>query len=120
MSAQTDDDAEVLRLDDAWNDAYRRHDRSPLADVLADDFSAATPSGEPVSKASLMVNPPGVATSVTFSEQAVQVFGDAAVTCGRLQLVLADRWLDQRFLRVFARRRGRWQAVSVAVSPLVP
>jgi ketosteroid isomerase-like protein len=117
---QADDEAEVLRLDDAWNDAYRRNDRSPLADILADDFAASTPSGEPVSKASLMVTPPGVAISVAFSEQAVQVFGETAVSRGRLQLVLTDRRLDQRFLRVYARRGGRWQAVSVAVSPLAP
>ena len=115
---QTDDEIEVLRLDTAWNDAYRRHDRLPLADILAEDFSAATPSGELVSKASLMVNPPGVAISVTFSEQSVRLFGDTAVTRGRLQLALADRSLDQRFLRVWARREGRWQAVSVAVSPI--
>ena len=118
MNRQTDDEGEVLRLDSAWNDAYQRHDRSRLADILADDFSAATPSGEPVSKASLMVNPPGVATSVTFSEQSVRVFGETAVTRGRLQLALADRSLDQCFLRVWARRDDRWQAVSVAVSPV--
>jgi ketosteroid isomerase-like protein len=115
----TDDETEVLRLDSAWNDAYRRNDRSPLADILADDFSAAMPSGDPVTKASLMVAPPpGTAISVVFSEQSVRVFGDTAISRGRLQLALTDRRVDQRFLRVYAKRGGRWQAVSVAVSPL--
>jgi ketosteroid isomerase-like protein len=118
MATDADEEAAVRRLDDAWNDAYRRHDRSPLAQILADDFAAVLASGEPITKASLMIDPPGRALSVTFSEQAVLVFGDAAVSRGRLRLELADRQIDQRFLRVYARREGRWQAVSVAVTPV--
>lgn len=59
------DEAEVLKLDEAWNEAYRQHDHSGLAAVLADDFTALTAVGEPVTKASLMVHPPGRAQSVT-------------------------------------------------------
>jgi ketosteroid isomerase-like protein len=114
-----DAEAEVLRLDNGWNEAYRRHDRAWLQDILADDFMALTPSGEPITKASLMVNPSETARSVTFSEQAVHVFGEAAITRGRLQLELPDRRIDQRFLRVFARRDAKWRAISVAVTPLV-
>jgi ketosteroid isomerase-like protein len=117
MFTQAEDDAEVRRLDSAWNEAYLCNDRSRLADILADDFSALMPSGDPVSKAALMVNPPP-AILATFSEQAVLVFGDAAISRGRLQLELTDRRVDQRFLRVFSKRNGRWRAVSVAVSPL--
>jgi ketosteroid isomerase-like protein len=114
-----DDDADVLRLDEAWNEAYRQHDRSALSGILSDDFAALTASGGPVSKASLMVDPPGRARSVTFSDQEVRVFADTAVSRGRLKLELEDRFLDQWFLRVFAKRDGRWQAVSVAVTPFV-
>ena len=113
-----DDEAQILSLDDAWNTAYRRHDRQPLSDILADDFTGVTPSGDPISKAVLMVNPPGTARSVTFSEQFVRVFGDAAISRGRLRLELEDRFVDQRFLRVFAKREGYWLAVSVSVSPV--
>jgi len=115
---ESDAEAEVLRLDNAWNGAYRRHDRASLENILADDFAALTPSGEVITKASLMVNPSEVARLVTFSEQAVHVFGQTAVTCGRLQLDLNDRRVDQRFLRVFTYRNGTWRAVSVAVTPL--
>ena len=111
-------EAEVLRLDNAWNEAYRRHNRAPLETILADDFTALTPLGEPITKASLMVNPSEIARSVTFSEQAVHVFGKTAITRGRLQLDLNDHRVDQRFLRVFSYRNGTWQAVSVAVTPL--
>jgi ketosteroid isomerase-like protein len=116
--SESNDEAEMLRLDEAWNEAYRRHDRAPLADILAEDFSAIGPAGEAVTKATLMVNPPGRARSVIFSEQSVHVFGDAGLTRGRLHLELEDRRIDQRFVRVFARRDGVWRAVSVAVTPV--
>ena len=116
-ASSIDDEADVLRLDEAWNEAYRQHDRSPLAPILSDDFAALTASGDPITKASLMINPPGRARSVTFSDQEVRVFGDTAFSRGRLKLELEDRSLDQWFLRVFAKRDSRWQAVSVAVTP---
>jgi len=117
-SAQAQDEARLLRLDEAWNEAYRRNDRAPLAEILADDFTGLTPSGEAITKAALMINPPGGARSVVFSEQWVRVFGDTGISRGRLHLELADRRIDQRFLRVFARRDGVWRAVSVSVTPL--
>ena len=115
---EDEDEAEVLRLDSAWNEAYRRHDRRPLADILAEDFAGVLPSGDAITKAALMVDPPGRANSVTFSDQAVLVFGDTAISRGRLRLELPDRRVDQWFLRVFSKRDGRWQAVSVAVTPV--
>lgn len=114
---QADDGAELERLDRAWNEAYLHNDRARLADILADDFTALDPSGEPFTKAMLMVNPPP-AKSAVFSEQTVEVFGDTGVSRGRLQLDLGDRRIDQRFLRVFAKRDGIWRAVSVAVTPV--
>jgi hypothetical protein len=113
-----DDEAEILRLDNEWNEAYRRHDRAALDHILADDFSGWTALGEPITKALLMINPPGRARSVTFSEQSVCVFGDAGISRGRLQLELEDRRIDQHFVRFFAKRGGVWQAVSVAVTPV--
>ena len=114
---QTSAEAEVLRLDDAWNEAYRQHDRASLQGILAEDFTALSSTGEPISKALLMINPLETAESVHFSEQDVHVFGETAITRGRLRLDLGDRWVDQRFVRVFARRNQVWQAVSVAVTP---
>ena len=120
METLADDEAEILRLDNEWNEAYRRHDRSPLVHILADDFTALTTlSGEPITKASLTTNRPGRAKSVTFGEQSVHMFGDTAITKGRLQLEWDDdHRIDQRFIRVFARRDGTWHAVSVAVTPI--
>lgn len=112
-----EDEAEILRLDTAWNEAYLRNERDPLADILADDFAALTASGEPITKPSLRINPPP-AKWAKFSEQFVQVFGSTAISRGRLQVDLGDKQINQRFLRVFAKREGVWRAVSVAVTPL--
>jgi ketosteroid isomerase-like protein len=122
MGTQADDEAQILRLDNEWNEVYRQHDRAPLADILADEFTGLTASGEPITKALLMINPSGheVIKSVTFSEQYVQVFGDAGISRGRLQLALEHGRIviDQRFLRVWAKREGIWRAVAVAVTPV--
>jgi len=118
MGTQAEDEAQILRLDSEWNEAYRRHDRAPLAHILADDFTGLTASGD-ITKALLMINPSGQGVkSVTFSEQYVHVFGDTGISRGRLQLELDDRRVDQRFLRVFAKQDGIWQAVAVAVTPV--
>ena len=121
MGTQADDEAQILRLDNEWNEAYRRLDRSPLAHILADDFTGLTALGEPITKALLMINPSGDGVkSVTFSEQYLCVFGGTGISRGRLQIGMEDGRIaiNQRFLRVFARRDGIWQAVSVAVTPV--
>ena len=123
MGMQADDEAEILRLDSEWNEAYRRRDRSPLEHILADDFTGLTALGEPITKALLMINPSAQGLkSITFSEQFVCVFGGTGISRGRLQLELEDHRIhlriDQRFLRVFAKRDGTWRAVSVAVTPI--
>lgn len=43
MSTRADDEADILRLDNAWNEAYVRRNRAPLADILADDFIGFAP-----------------------------------------------------------------------------
>ena len=123
MGTQADDEAQILRLDSEWNEAYRRRDRSPLEHILADDFTGLTALGEPITKALLMINPSAHGLkSITFSEQFVCVFGGTGISRGRLQLELEDHRIrlriDQRFLRVFAKRDGTWRAVSVAVTPI--
>lgn len=80
MATKADDEAQILRLDNEWNEAYRRQDRAPLVHILADDFTGlTTASGEPIT-ASLTTNRPERARSVIFSEQSVHVFGDTAIS----------------------------------------
>ena len=45
MDNERDDEAAVRELDRAWNDAYVPNDRTPLAEILADDFAAVHHGG---------------------------------------------------------------------------
>ncbi|ACO47276.1 nuclear transport factor 2 family protein [Deinococcus deserti] len=106
---------EVLTLDDLWNAAYHLRDPQRMAGVLADDWMAFFPDGTVVFKADLlegmMRNDP---SALVFERHASRVYGDAAITRGTLY---ADGQRVQSFFRVFARRAGVWQAVSVQVVP---
>ncbi|MEF2276786.1 nuclear transport factor 2 family protein [Deinococcus sp. YIM 134068] len=112
MSSPLDD---VLRLDDAWNEAYHRRDPERMARVLADDWMAFFPDGRTVFKPDLLAgmrhNPPA---ALMFERHAARVYGDTAVTRGTLY---ANGERVQSFLRVYARRDGEWRAVSVQVVP---
>jgi len=65
-----------------------------------------------------MINPTGVVSSIAFTEQYVRVFGHTAISGGRLTLEAEGHRIDQRFLRVFAKRDGVWRAVAVSVTPI--
>lgn len=115
MPAETDTDL-VLRLDRAWNDAYLRNDRSAFAEILADDFRGFFADGRSIGKAQLMQ--PTEPRRVDFSELGLEVFGPTAVSRGRVRIEHPDGPVEQRFVRVYAKRDGRWQAVGVHVFPL--
>ena len=108
---------EIDALDRAWNEAYERNDRSALADILDDDFEATTADFMIVSRAQLL-EPTPAALRVEFSERILRVFGATAIVRGRLRLQHKGGWIDQRFVRVYARRDGRWRAVAVQVFPV--
>ena len=120
MPTHANDEAEILRLDSAWNEAYLRRKRDLLGDILADDFCGLVPSGDWITKAQLMGGDAGTTEvkSVSFTEQEVRIFGDTGISRGRLRLEVENLRIDQRFLRVFAKRDGRWRAVAVSVTPV--
>ncbi|GGO35355.1 nuclear transport factor 2 family protein [Deinococcus humi] len=113
-TSQADLDA-VLLLDDRWNAAYHRRSPQEMAQVLAADWLAFFPDGQVVFKRDALEgmarNP---AATLVFERHASRVFGDTAITRGTLY---ADGKRIQSFLRVYARREGEWQAVSVQVVP---
>jgi ketosteroid isomerase-like protein len=113
MSNDTD---RVQRLDRAWNDAYVRNDRAVFADILSDDFKGFFPDGRSIGKAQLLQ--PTEPRRVEFSELGLEVFGPAAVSRGRVRIEHPEGPAEQRFVRVYAKRGERWQAVAVHVFPL--
>lgn len=111
---QADLDA-VLALDDAWNAAYHHRDPERLAALLAEDWMGFFPGGQVIFGAELLDgmrrNPPA---ALIFERHAARVYGKTAVTRGTLY---ANGRRMQSFLRVYAKRGGRWRAVCVQVVP---
>lgn len=116
--APTTDAEAVGDLDRAWNEAYERNDRAQLGDILADDFEAVAADGQTISKAQLM-QPGSAPRSIAFSERSMRLFDSTAIARGRLRLEHEGARVDQRFMRVYAKRGGRWQAVAVQVAAVV-
>jgi hypothetical protein len=108
---------ELERLNEAWNEAYRRVDMIALAAILADDWVGILASGDVFSKTQLLEtvpnNPP---SNLEFSGFELHQFADTAVTRGVLQVTSSEFTVSQRFMRVWAKREGHWQAVAVQVA----
>ena len=110
---------EVQRLDEQWNRAYQTRDHAALEDVFAADWIAVFGDGRSTERIEFLEQlPHNPLATLEFSEFALRVFGDAAVTLGRVQISGATFTIDQRFMRVWAQRSGVWQAVAVQVVPI--
>jgi ketosteroid isomerase-like protein len=115
----TGDRAEILRLEDVWNEAHRRGDADTLEKLWADDLVVTVPNMPVMTKADVL--PIFRSGRMKFrryetSETEVRVFGDSAIVTGRLQRtrevggrVFDDDW---RFTKAYARQGGAWQVVA--------
>jgi ketosteroid isomerase-like protein len=119
------DDEHALRaLDGAWNEAYPRSDAATIDGILADEWVGIVRSGEVITKAQLLaaVGQGNPFTSNVFDELTYRVYGDAAVVTGRLTLEGRNEAgpfrLQQRYMRVYVKKQGRWQAVATQVTPV--
>jgi len=109
------DEEVVRRLERAWNEAYLSNDRSAFAEILADDFRGFLPDGRSIAKAELMA--PTEPRRVEFSELSLHLFGPTALSRGRVRVEHPEGAAEQRFVRIYSKRKGRWQAVAVQVFP---
>ena len=109
----------IQRLDEQWNRVYQNLGDTALEDVFAADWIAVFADGRSIERTAFLEqlphNPPA---TLEVSEFAMSVFSDTAVTLGRVQISGATFTVDQRFMRVWARRSGVWQAVAVRVVPI--
>jgi ketosteroid isomerase-like protein len=113
------DRAEILRLEDVWNEAHRRGDAETLAKLWADDLVVTVPNMAVMTKADVL--PIFRSGRMKFSryetsDTDVRVVGDTAIVTGRLRRtrevggrVFDDDW---RFTKAYARQGGSWQVVA--------
>ena len=118
-SSATAEEAELTRLEQAWNTAHLRGDAAALEKMSSDDLTVTVPGMPVFGKAEAF----GVLRSgrMTFSryetsETRMRVYGDSAIISGRLRRTRAigGRTVDDdwRFTKVYVRRAGVWQVVA--------
>ena len=116
---ESDDAAELSRLEQVWNEAYIHGNIEPLEQLLADDLVVTMTDMAVLTKAQSI----GLLRSghlkfprYETSDIRIRVYNDAAVVTGRLQRTrtvngnnVDDDW---RFTKVYVRRARKWQVVA--------
>lgn len=103
---------ELMEMEDKWLEAGIHGDASAAAQLLAGDYQGMTPTGSVEDKSQFVA---GVragslrAESYHQDERYVRIFGETAVSTGRLSLKQQDGFTQTRYTRVYVRRQGRWQ-----------
>ena len=111
---------EIRKLEAQFNEAIVKADLKAFDRLMADDFTHTNQSGKFRTKAQWLANhKPGRSAYDAFEvdDLAVRVYGDTAVVTARStpkgRTSSGEPITGQfRFLRVWARRDGRWQAVA--------
>ena len=113
------DEQELMRLEDQSHEAFLRNDTETLDRILADDFVFTDPEGKFVTKAEWIADmESGELTfeSIHMDDLRVRIFGDAAVTNGRVTMKTRSKEgsinSQYCYIVMYVRRDGRWQAVA--------
>jgi putative addiction module component (TIGR02574 family) len=109
----------VQNLDSAWNQAYQQKNVAALEKILSDDWMAYTIDQTRISKTEILkavlTNPEAI---LEFDEFECTVFGQTAITKGRLTATSSDEVRQQRFMRVYQKQSDGWRAIAVQVVPI--
>lgn len=114
------DQATIARVESEWLTALNTADVDAVAKILADDFLRPAPdSGQFVNKTDLLGYyrshlKPQSPNQRRIEDMTVSVYGDAAIARGKVVSTGADGKVVSTllFTDVFAKRNGKWQAVS--------
>jgi ketosteroid isomerase-like protein len=111
---------EILALEATWHVAPLEGDLETVSRVVADDWIAVAPTGAVMNKAELldMLSRPAPFESAVYDQVQLHVYGQTAVVTSLFRGEGKDLELEQRFMRVYAKRDGRWQCVATQVVPI--
>jgi ketosteroid isomerase-like protein len=125
--AATADTAALEAHNRDWLTAYKTRDRAALERILAEDFAAVYPDNRVLRKADLIAAATGtsrVIETIAWANLRVLVFGDVAVVTARSTLSGTSAGkpftASNDYADVYARRNGRWQAISAHVVRAAP
>ena len=126
-------EADVIKLERTWADAVKNGDADAARRVMADDIAVVNPDGSTSTKAeeveaiqakvvtmdSWEILEPKV---TVLDENNAFVTGRGVIKNGKAKVPNSNKTIDisgeYRFLDVYARRNGTWQAVASQTTPI--
>ena len=113
-------DLEVLeQLNRDYISSVQNSDVRRFDEILADDFLCSNPDGSLVDRAAFLAQTarPVTITGLEARDVLIRIMGDVAIIHARTSYTTADgRAALGRYTDVWARRQGRWLAVSAHVT----
>jgi len=120
MTTGTSSDLELLTaLNRDYVDSVQRGDVRRFDEILAEDFLCSNPDGSLVDKPRFLEQTarPVTITGLSAEDVRIRLFGDIAIIHARTRYTTAQGEKRQgRYTDVWARRAGRWLAVSAHVT----
>jgi ketosteroid isomerase-like protein len=116
---------QLTKLKHQWAEAEDNRDTGFLERLLADDFEAGTAKGDVINKEQLIqrIKSPGRRIDEHHSDDIrVRVYGNVAVMTDHTTISGVDNGSrfggEFRFVRIFVKQHGRWQAVLAQATPM--
>jgi ketosteroid isomerase-like protein len=111
---------EIVALEATWHTAPLEGDLETVSRVTADDWIGVGPAGQVMRKAELleMLSRPAPFESAVYEQVRLYVYGQTAVVTSLFRGQGEGVEFEQRFMRVYAQRDGRWQCVATQVVPI--
>ena len=122
MPAETVAHADLHTLQQLNRDYIRSVQTSDVRrfdEILAEDFLCSNPDGSLVDRAGFLAQParPVAISNLEADDVRVRIIGDVAIIHARTTYTMPDgRAGSGRYTDVWARRQGRWLAVSAHVT----
>jgi ketosteroid isomerase-like protein len=117
-TTQSDIDA-LTALNRDYIQSVQHSDVRRFDEILADDFLCSNPDGSLVDKKQFLAQTarPVTISGLTAEEVKVRIIGDVAIIHARTSYTTADgEQRNGRYTDVWARRDGKWLAVSAHVT----
>ena len=120
-SAQSDHDT-LFALNTDYIDSVQNSDVKRFDEILDADFYCSNPDGTLTDRAAFLrqTAKPVAIRDLTAEDVLIRIIGDAAIIHARTRYTLDGREGGGRYTDVWAKRGGRWRAVSAHVTRLNP
>lgn len=115
------DEEQVLALEKTWGTAPIEGDLETVASIVSDDWFGIAPTGETMSKSNLLAmlaSRPNLFKMAVYDDIKVKIFGETAVVTSRFHGVGEKLDLNQRYMRVYVKRDGKWKCVATQIVPV--